>query len=83
MFSRRLFREIFREFQEFFGEVSQAVLILSISVDTFLQGYECLSCSIQRFIIPLSFDHRREPIIGRAYPPVIPVADEVSPDERL
>lgn len=35
MFSRRLFREIFREFQEFFGEVSQAVLILSISVDTF------------------------------------------------
>ena len=52
-----------------------------ISVTLFLQGYSCLSCSIQRFIISLSFDHRREPLIRRAYPPIVPIADEVSPDK--
>ncbi len=55
-------------------------LILSILVDTFLQGYQCLS-SIQGFIISLPLDHRREPLIGRAYSPVVPITDEISPDE--
>ncbi len=56
-------------------------LILSILVDTFLQGYQCLSSSIQRFIISLPLDHRRKPLIGRAYSPVVPITDEISPDE--
>ena len=56
---------------------------LSILVDTFLQGYECLSYNPQRFIISLSFNHGRKSLIGRAYPPVIPIADKVSPDECL
>ena len=50
--------------------------ILSILVDTFLQGYQCLSCSIHGFIISLSLDHRRKPLIGGAYPPVVPIADK-------
>ena len=49
----------------------------------FLQGYQCLSGSIQRFIVSLSFDHRREPLIGGAYPPVVPISDEISKDEGL
>ena len=32
-------------------------------------------------IIPLSLNHGRKPLIGGAYPPVVPVADELSPDE--
>ena len=55
-------------------------MILSISVDTFLQGYQCLSSRSQRFVISLPFYHRRKPFISRAYPPVIPIADEISPD---
>ena len=55
-------------------------LILSILVDTFLQGYQCLS-SIQRFIVSLSFNHRRESLISGAYPSVVPVADEISKDK--
>ena len=46
-----------------------------------MQGYQCLSSSIQRFIISLPLDHRRKPLIGRAYPPVVPITDEISPDE--
>ena len=49
----------------------------------FLQGYQCLSGSIQRFIVSLSFYHRREPLIGGAYPPVVPISDEISKDEDL
>ena len=56
------------------------IVILSILVDTFLQGYQCLS-SIQRFIESLSFNHRRQPLISGAYPPVVPIADEISKDE--
>ena len=46
-----------------------------------MQGYQCLSCSTQRFIISLPPDHRRKPVIGRANPPVVPITDEISPDE--
>ena len=34
-------------------------------------------------IILQPFDHGRNPLIGGAYPPVVPVADEISPDERF
>ena len=60
--------------------IADNVMILSILVDTFLQGYQCLS-SIQGFIISLPLDHRRKPLIGRAYSPVVPITDEISPDE--
>ena len=31
------------------------------SVDTFLQGYQCLSYRVQRFMISSPLDHRRKP----------------------
>jgi hypothetical protein len=34
-----------------------------------------------RIIISLPLKHRREPLIGGAYPPVIPTTDEISSDE--
>lgn len=37
----------------------------------------------QGIVISLPLDHRREFLIGRAYPPVVPITDEISPDEGL
>ena len=34
-------------------------------------------------IVLMPFDHGRNPAIGRADPPVIPVTDEISPDESF
>ena len=34
-------------------------------------------------VVSLSLNYRRKPTIGRADPPVIPVTDEVSPNENL
>ncbi len=47
----------------------------------FSQGYQCLSCRVRRFVISLPPDHRRKPLIGGAYPPVIPITNEISKDE--
>ena len=39
------------------------------------------SSRTQRFVISLSFFHRRKSFISRAYPSVVPITDEISPDE--
>ena len=51
-------------------------LILSRLVDTFIS-------KISLTIILPAFYHGRKPAVGRADPPVIPVAEEVSPNERF
>lgn len=56
-------------------------LILSISVDTFSQENQHLLCNTQRVIASLMLNHERKSVIGRAYPPVVPIADKISPDE--
>lgn len=59
----------------------QTVCYCQYWLTLFLQGYQCLSCSIHRFIISLSPGHRGKSVIGGAYPPIVPIADEVSPDQ--
>lgn len=52
--------------------------VVNIGWHFFLQGYQCLSSRAQRFVISLSFYHRRKPFISRTYPPVVPITDEIS-----
>ena len=47
------------------------------------QRYHCLCSQSQRFVVSLALDHRRKPTVSRADPPVIPVTDEISPNENL
>ena len=56
-------------------------MILSRLVDNFPQGFCTLCCFFQGIIVLLSFDHRRKPSIGGADPTVIPVTDEISPND--
>ncbi len=55
-------------------------LILSILVDTF---FTRISMPKQHPGIhnSLPLDHRRKLLIGRVYSPVVPITDEISPDE--
>ena len=48
---------------------------------TFFQEHQCLTNRTQRFVISLSFYHRKKPFISRAYPLSIPITNKISPDE--
>lgn len=47
------------------------------------QGFYELSRIIKGLIIKQPFHHRGKPTISRANSPIIPVAEEIPPDERL
>ena len=56
---------------------------VSILVYTFFTRMFDLCSFLQRSIVLLSLNHRRQPTISRADPAVIPIADEISPDESF
>ncbi len=58
-------------------------LILSILLYTFFSRMFDLCCLLQRSIVLLPLNHRRQSAVSRTDPPVIPIADEVSPDESF
>ena len=57
-------------------------MILSRLVDTFSTRILYLCCFFQGIIVLLSFKHWGKPSISGTDSPVIPVADEISPDDR-
>lgn len=63
--------------------VINTALILSILLYTFFSRMFDLCCLLQRSIVLLPLNHRRQSAVSRTDPPVIPIADEVSPDESF
>ena len=58
-------------------------MILSRLVDTFFSRISLTMPLPPKFHILLTFYYGRKTSIGRADPPVVPVAEEVSPDKYL
>lgn len=56
------------------------VLMVSRLIDFFSQGYHGLCYYTRRIIVSLSSDHRRKTTVGGTNPPMVSIADKVSPD---